>query len=140
MQLSYLMSRLPPRSTRTDTHCPNTTLFRSIRGQPVQDIGSLTDRCQDDMGCERGILLGHMAVSLEARDVAIFRVDQIHRLALLGSKEGLPVAGCRLPLSPEGGHGQGGVGLHDHGERPIIGAAFDMPARDRKSTRLNSSH
>src|SRR3546814_9889935 len=70
-----------------------------------------------------------MAVSLEARDVAIFRVDQIHRLALLGSKEELPVAGCRLPLSPEGGHGQGGVGLHDPGERPIIGAAFDMPAR-----------
>src|SRR3546814_8160244 len=71
-----------------------------------------------------------MAVSLEARDVAIFRVDQIHRLALLGSKEELPVAGCRLPLSPAGGHGQGGVGLHDHGERPLIAAAFDMPPRD----------
>src|SRR3546814_11339755 len=83
----------------------------------------LADRCRDHLGCERRILIGHMAVSLEARDVAIFRVDQTHRLALLGSKEELPVAGCRLPLSPEGGHGQGGVGLHDHGERPIIGAA-----------------
>src|SRR3546814_14908284 len=71
-----------------------------------------------------------MAVSLEARDVAIFRVDQIHRLALLGRKEELPVAGCRLPLSPEGGHGQGGVGLHDHGERPIIGVAFHLTAGD----------
>src|SRR3546814_1963853 len=77
---------------------------RVIHEQPVQDIGSLADRCRDHLGCERRILIGHMAVSLEARDVAIFRVDQIHRLALLGSKEELPVAGCRLPLSPEGGH------------------------------------
>lgn len=76
---------------------------RVIHEQPVQDIGSLADRCRDHLGCERRILIGHMAVSLEARDVAIFRVDQIHRLALLGSKEELPVAGCRLPLSPEGG-------------------------------------
>src|SRR3546814_1940201 len=74
-----------------------------IHEQPVQDIGSLADRCRDHLGCERRILIGHMAVSLEARDVAIFRVDQIRRLALLGSKEELPVAGCRLPLSPEGG-------------------------------------
>src|SRR3546814_9699876 len=120
------MIRRPPRSTRTDTLFPYTTLFRShmigeaarvgkmlanaaarvIHEQPVQDIGSLADRCRDHLGCERRILIGHMAVSLEARDVAIFRVDQIHRLALLGSKEELPVAGCRLPLSPEGGHGQ----------------------------------
>src|SRR3546814_1480297 len=57
-----------------------------IHEQPVQDIGSLADRCRDHLGCERRILIGHMAVSLEARDVAIFRVDQIHRLALLGSK------------------------------------------------------
>src|SRR3546814_16234006 len=72
-----------------------------------------------------------MAVSLEARDVAIFCVDQIPRLALLGSKEELPVAGCRLPLSPEGGHGQGGVGPHPPGERPLLGAAFRTPARDQ---------
>src|SRR3546814_8226318 len=65
---------------------------RVIHEQPVQDIGSLADRCRDHLGCERRILIGHMAVSLEARDVAIFRVDQIHRLALLGSKEELPVA------------------------------------------------
>src|SRR3546814_7365513 len=33
--------------------------------QPVQDIGSLADRCRDHLGCERRILIGHMAVSLE---------------------------------------------------------------------------
>src|SRR3546814_13877619 len=58
---------------------------RVIHEQPVQDIGSLADRCRDHLGCERRILIGHMAVSIEARDVAIFRVDQIHRLAPLGS-------------------------------------------------------
>src|SRR3546814_1706186 len=29
----FLMIRRPPRSTRTDTLCPYTTLFRSLRGQ-----------------------------------------------------------------------------------------------------------
>src|SRR3546814_15180782 len=29
------MIRLPPRSTRTDTLCPYTTLFRSLRSQPA---------------------------------------------------------------------------------------------------------
>src|SRR3546814_6787103 len=44
---------------------------RVIHEQPVQDIGSLADRCRDHLGCERRILIGHMAVSLEARDVAL---------------------------------------------------------------------
>lgn len=101
-----------------------------IHEQPIEYIRCLADRCRDDLGSEGCILIGHMAVSLEAWDVAIFRVDQIHRFALLGSKEELPVAGCGFPLSPEGGHRQSGMGFHDHGERPIIGAAFDMPACD----------
>src|SRR3546814_16023351 len=32
----FLMIRRPPRSTRTDTLCPYTTLFRSHIGQPDQ--------------------------------------------------------------------------------------------------------
>src|SRR3546814_18471485 len=31
----FLMRRRPPRSTRTDTHCPSTTLFRSTRAGAV---------------------------------------------------------------------------------------------------------
>src|SRR3546814_4078612 len=33
------MSRRPPRSTRTDTRFPYTTLFRSVRGQRAPDVG-----------------------------------------------------------------------------------------------------
>src|SRR3546814_3094255 len=85
----FLMIRRPPRSTRTDTLFPYTTLFRSTGGepvaeqgaggehmigeaarvgkmlanaaarviheQPVQDIGSLADRCRGHLGCERRI-------------------------------------------------------------------------------------
>src|SRR3546814_12327358 len=32
------MIRRPPRSTRTDTRFPYTTLFRSIRGSPARDM------------------------------------------------------------------------------------------------------
>src|SRR3546814_14755506 len=32
----FLMIRLPPRSTRTDTLFPYTTLFRSVRGQHLE--------------------------------------------------------------------------------------------------------
>src|SRR3546814_1516314 len=32
----FLMIRRPPRSTRTDTLFPDTTLFRSTRGEPTQ--------------------------------------------------------------------------------------------------------
>src|SRR3546814_1582596 len=34
----FLMRRRPPRSTRTDTLFPYTTLFRSQRAQPVDDL------------------------------------------------------------------------------------------------------
>src|SRR3546814_16252708 len=35
------MIRRPPRSTRTDTLCPYTTLFRSIRTMPITDALAL---------------------------------------------------------------------------------------------------
>src|SRR3546814_19139348 len=36
----FLMIRRPPRSTRTDTLFPYTTLFRSVRGVPCAILGS----------------------------------------------------------------------------------------------------
>src|SRR3546814_14271615 len=74
---------------------------RVIHELPVQDIGSLADRCRDHLGCERRILIVHMAVSLEARDVSLFRVDQIHRLAFIACYADTTVAGCRMHLSSE---------------------------------------
>src|SRR3546814_11991380 len=87
---------------------------RVIHEQPVHVIGSFADRCRDHLGCERRILSGHMAVSLEARDVAIFRVDQIYRFALTGGQEELPDARYRLPLSTKCGPGKGAVVCPEH--------------------------
>src|SRR3546814_20335653 len=47
------MRRRPPRSTRTDTLFPYTTLFRSLAGKPIPRI-ALTDRdrMEDDIDGE----------------------------------------------------------------------------------------
>src|SRR3546814_4060845 len=42
--LFFLMIRRPPRSTRTDTLFPYTTLFRSPRASPTYDRGGGRDR------------------------------------------------------------------------------------------------
>src|SRR3546814_3678431 len=43
----FLMIRRPPRSTRTDTPFPYTTLFRSIATQPARDVGIDKDKIPD---------------------------------------------------------------------------------------------
>src|SRR3546814_16487181 len=40
------MIRRPPRSTRTDTPLPYTTLFRSVRSSPRDSFGSHRGRCR----------------------------------------------------------------------------------------------
>src|SRR3546814_9123952 len=52
------MIRRPPRSTRTDTLVPYTTLFRSLEGKPVALMGA-------------GAGLGTVRAQLHLRDVAI---------------------------------------------------------------------
>src|SRR3546814_14489743 len=41
----FLMIRLPPRSTRTDTLFPYTTLFRSMFQAPMASYSHRTNRC-----------------------------------------------------------------------------------------------
>src|SRR3546814_8469701 len=104
------MYRLPPRSTRTDTLFPYTTLFRSAL---VLLIDTLLDRHADIL--EEHLV--HLMLAAERddrpyRDAGRFHVDQQEGDALL-----------RLCLL---------VGA-DEEETPI-------GVLDRKSTRLNSSH
>src|SRR3546814_20631807 len=90
----FLMTRRPPRSTRTDTLFPYTTLFRSAVAE----------------------LVGHRRMAVER---------ECHRTAAAGSFEM---------------HRHDGLPGHDWRQ---VGAAQPSPAggmRDRKSTRLNSSH
>src|SRR3546814_11333651 len=99
------MIRRPPRSTRTDTLCPYTTLFRSEVAARIDVSG--------DAGRDVGIV-GKLAV----------------RLGRLDALDGVAHAVARV--DPQA------VGIHHF----LVGAEAQqvVAERDRKSTRLNSSH
>src|SRR3546814_13178230 len=99
----FLMIRRPPRSTRTDTLFPYTTLFRSL------------DR--------------RIARTLEPRaSTPEARINAIRTL----SEAGIPTGVIVAPVIPW---------LTDRDIEKILFSAKDAGAqKDRKSTRLNSSH
>ena len=63
-----------------------------IHQQTVQDIGCLVHRGRDVLCGERAKLVGDMGVSFESWFGTVFRIDEIHRLALPRGGEELPVA------------------------------------------------
>src|SRR3546814_4637870 len=116
------MIRRPPISTRTDTLCPYTSLFRS-----VVDV----------------------AVGLVEVAVAVVVVAIVHVVAgELGRDVGVVAPGGELLLDPGVHpvlHEVPGVVAHRVGARVAVAAAVAGPVvghrhPDRKSTRLNSSH
>src|SRR3546814_8524520 len=113
-----LMIRRPPRSTRTDTLFPYTTLFRSPRVRPHSRGAQFMDdlaACGDELfGRQFGI-----------EDGGVHALE--HRM-----RRPLPVRDLiEFVLRPAEGEAQ-----HRDAE-PILHARIDL---DRKSTRLNSSH
>src|SRR3546814_17974186 len=98
------MIRRPPRSTRTDTLFPYTTLFRSF----LLAVG------MDLKGKGFAMLEGGAAVQADAGDAEHGEIDRQH-IAFLAARI---VAGRVVD-----------------GADPVVGKG-----RDRKSTRLNSSH
>src|SRR3546814_19895897 len=61
----FLMIRRPPRSTRTDTLFPDTTLFRSVEGLACCGDGGI-DVGLDAFGHRRDMLAGRGVMDLEA--------------------------------------------------------------------------
>src|SRR3546814_10537437 len=104
------MIRQPPRSTRTDTLFPYTTLFRSAGAAVLADIfGIVAD--------EAVALAGHAVLDLAGRgDLE----------ALLHTALGLELGHFRLLVFRD--------------DLRTVSAAHTGRAVDRKSTRLNSSH
>src|SRR3546814_19900485 len=102
------MIRRPPRSSRTDTPCPYTTLVRSL------EQGGFGEPAQNDVGRFEQVA-AQQAVAA-ARDMPVV----VDLTELIASRR-----------EAEIGADRGGLGeprrIVDHG-------------RDRKSTRLNSSH
>src|SRR3546814_5263742 len=117
------MIRRPPRSTRTDTLFPYTTLFRSA----------------DELG-QSLLHIAHMTLSSRRRSWAPpARSDVISRSAYDNPSSHTASGGCdgldemARPLLER----EGGVGQPRRHPTERFGALAD---RDRKSTRLNSSH
>src|SRR3546814_8799302 len=125
------MIRRPPRSTRTDTLFPYTTLFRSRRKHPARHMPRWASR-----------------LTLEVTDVRVQRVQEI--TADDAEAEGIGQA----YLGQRAIYGQHAATFYFHelwdslnakrgygwDANPWIAAlTFTVPP-DRKSTRLNSSH
>src|SRR3546814_8455102 len=113
------MIRLPPRSTRTDTLFPHSTLFRSLlaslpaaaqNAQNAQDTGAQDDGAQDDGAQDDGAGDGRKT---PGPDPAWIVTGQFSN-DLFGGSDAYFTHGTRF--------------------------SAPWPSGDRKSTRLNSSH
>src|SRR3546814_3427910 len=106
------MVRRPPRSTRTDTLFPYTTLFRA---------GS------DGSGIRLVLMLVLSFPGVFAEQAASLRIDGPVPASREPGRQGAPAGGADPPQFPAVSR--------------TTAAASGRPARgDRKSTRLNSSH
>src|SRR3546814_3763184 len=117
----FLMLRRPPRSTRTDTLFPYTTLFRSL-ARSRSRVRTRLARARQRIGTRR-------------RSLAPFGIGlRLHREAERAAAADFgvrnPAAGERLAVELDLAHIGVGVGQPD---------SLDGET-DRKSTRLNSSH
>src|SRR3546814_16928998 len=111
------MNRPPPRSTRTDTLLPYTTLFRSVlRGQVSVEQGGADDILRARLAPFGG------ALQIGKGACAVALLEHQKAQIVLGAGMAL-FRGLAIPVD-----GERGIGLH---------AATQL---DRKSTRLNSSH
>src|SRR3546814_992886 len=131
----FLMIRRPPRSTRTDTLFPYTTLFRSLAvahrlDAGAHDLGDERRRVDRQREPQRGELRlqHHAAANVEGRE---------RRLVERGRHAGQKKGDHGKPQDRRGADGEDRIDL------PGLRLALLRPTpeqKDRKSTRLNSSH
>src|SRR3546814_18464818 len=107
------MIRRPPRSTRTDTLFPYTTLFRSSQAAPIPKVSGLRE---------------------EAAVTSLAQSTAHHPIRELSSKMGAVVLDRRPGVEETISCGQHGDFQH------LAIARMATDRLDRKSTRLNSSH
>src|SRR3546814_8525945 len=123
----FLMIRRPPRSTRTDTLFPYTTLFRSHREGVVAEI---------DLA---GFLVGleHRAVD----DPAHFELVRIDEVELLGDARARQPCELRSERFLARGEEQAVVGAEaEFGGKRVHLFRPMVLGEDRTSTRRNSTH
>src|SRR3546814_14535723 len=134
--LFFLMIRRPPRSTRTDTLFPYTTLFRSVP-TILDDIwlpgavfkGLTAESLARYRGPLYALFESEFGVSMVRADEKIKAVAaSADQAELLETEAGAPLLQVER-LS------------YTYGDRPVeVRRGLYLTDRDRKSTRLNSSH
>src|SRR3546814_19050214 len=130
MRFFFLMIRRPPRSTRTDTLFPYTTLFRSCR---CRDLGEAGDRGgRDRQDRVRAEELGEDLLRVDAQHPAVVHLAP----TLVGAPDSRLVRARRQRVR----RGDRGGGRVRGGGALWPGGRTDPRSRDRKSTRLNYSH
>src|SRR3546814_1535478 len=133
------MIRRPPRSTRTDTLFPYTTLFRSAQSRNTAENARLTAALVGQ-GDGRPWLLVTSAWHMP-RAVASFRAAGLEVLAYPVDFRTEP-ARLHWPRDPGASLGLAGLALHEWLGLLVYYLAGNSDAffPDRNSTRLNSSH
>src|SRR3546814_5071589 len=151
----FLMIRRPPRSTRTDTLFPDTTLFRSRTGGQSRRAGAppppglAGSHCVNGVA-ERRITLAplQLAAQVWGNDTSppllalhgwLDNAGSFPRLAPLLATE-YQVIALDLPGHGHSDHLAAGARYHYLHYAPLVLAAADALSLDRKGTRLNSSH
>src|SRR3546814_8952985 len=126
------MIRRPPRSTRTDTLCPYTTLFRSDASAVTLDLNKRLDvraPIPEEFGAKAGDDSVHSSTGIQAAMLnfgyPLARTD-LTGLGLVEYKTSIYFTTGTV-IIPQGG----GISGKN---------AINMPHQDRQSTRLNSSH
>src|SRR3546814_9803688 len=133
------MIRRPPRSTRTDTLFPYTTLFRSPAG-----LQQIVNAQAPVPGTEVGVVAAPGAAGIGEDEDAFLVVHEGLRLAEIGrggaALDGEAVA-ARVGLAHDALRPAGDLGHLLGPEVPddLVECCLDRRP-DRKSTRLNSSH
>src|SRR3546814_8971022 len=121
----FLMIRRPPRSTRTDTLFPYTTLFRSpSRGRRIRENKMKLDSAVSAVVTGGASGLGAAtarALAAKGVKVAIFDLQEEKGVAVANEIAGVF---CECNVTDDAS----------------VDAAFAKAREDRKRTRLNSSH
>src|SRR3546814_4395613 len=134
------MLRRPPRSTRTDTLFPYTTLFRSDAIAVGAALAVGGGAGQDDVGLDRaeGLVVEAAGPHRRRRHVGDHDVRLGHQLAGDGRAVGRGGVECDRPLVPVALEEVAPLAAGGHGLDPAVLAALAL--LDRKSTRLTSRH
>src|SRR3546814_7887824 len=140
------MIRRPPRSTRTDTLFPYTTLFRSVLQEGITEAGAFaswlacaTSYSTNDLQLLPFYIYYSMFGFQRVGDAAWQAGDMRARGFLLGATAG------RTTLNGEGLQHEDGHSMVQAGLIPNVRSydptfSYEVVTLDRKSTRLNSSH